>query len=143
MKAFDFYTIGYQGKSIIKFLKILKAVKARAVVDVRYSPVSHNIFFSKEVLEKALKANGIKYIHIKKLGVPKRIRDKLDKTKDYSWFFRWYDENVIAKNSDVLNSLMNIERPFVLMCYEDRANECHRSRIALWLKCNGLKGCNL
>ena len=129
----DIYTIGYAGKSINQFLELLKSRNVKILVDVRFSPVSRKPEFSKSKLKETLEMNGIKYVHFRELGVPKNVRSKLIETEDYEWFFRWYDENVIAVQTEKLNELLSLDRPFAVMCVESDPARCHRSRIAKWL----------
>jgi len=139
---FDFYTIGYEKKTIEQFIKLLKMKKVNTVVDVRKNPVSqYKPEFSKENLEKILHQNGIRYVHYPELGVPSEIRRKLGETGDYDWFFKWYDENVIPKLSEL--DLKTLGYPIAIMCVEYDPTRCHRHRIALALERQGLRGYDL
>jgi len=139
---FDFYTVGYEKKTIEQFIKLLKIKKISTVVDVRKNPVSqYKPEFSKENLERTLYQNGIRYVHYPELGVPSEIRRKLGETGDYEWFFKWYDENVIPKLSEV--DLKTIGYPIAIMCVEYDPTRCHRHRIALALEKQGLRGYDL
>jgi ParB-like chromosome segregation protein Spo0J len=140
---FDFYTIGYEKKTIDQFLMLLKAKKIRTLVDARKNPVSqYKPEFSKENLEETLNKSGIKYIHYPKLGVPSQIRRKLGETGDYAWFFKQYDENVIPKLDEEVD-LDTLNYPIAIMCVELDPTKCHRHRIALALEERGLRGIDL
>ena len=70
------YTIGHSTKSLEEFTNILKTFKIFLVVDVRTVPHSkHNAQFNKTPLYEALKAEGIKYIHLPELGGLRRPQD--------------------------------------------------------------------
>jgi hypothetical protein len=139
---FDFYTIGYEKKTIDQFLRLLEAKKIRTLVDARKNPVSqYKPEFSKENLEETLNKNGIKYAHYPKLGVPSEIRRRLGETGDYDWFFKQYDENVISKLDEV--DLEALSYPIAIMCVELDPTKCHRHRIALALEKRGLRGIDL
>jgi len=140
MSDIQFYTIGYAGRSIDQFLDLLKARNVKIVVDVRFNPVSRfRPEFSKNRLKEALESNGIRYMHYPELGVPKDIRKKLMETGDYEWFFKWYDENVIAAQTAKLDNLTALDHPIAIMCTESDAARCHRSRIASYLEGKGLR----
>jgi ParB family chromosome partitioning protein len=139
---YDFYTIGFAKRTIDQFLELLRLKNVRTLVDVRKNPKS--IFrpeFNRENLEKVLTAQGITYIHYPELGVPEEIREKLAETGDYSWFFNWYDNNILPNLDEV--DLETLAYPIALMCVEFDPTRCHRHRIALALEERGLKGCDL
>lgn len=141
--AFDFYTIGYEKKTIEQFLELLKRTKVRTLVDVRKNPVSqYKPDFNKEKLEETLRKHGIDYVHHPELGVPSEIRRKLGETGDYGWFFKQYDENVIPKLDEEVD-LETLNYPIAIMCVELDPTKCHRHRIALALEERGLRGYDL
>jgi len=133
------YTIGYADKQIGEFLDILKARGVKVLIDVRYNAVSCKPEFSKSRLKEYLEANGIRYLHVRELGVPRAVRNRLIETGDYEWFFRWYDDNVIAAQTERLNELLALDCPFVIMCAEPEPFRCHRARIAEWLREKGFE----
>lgn len=139
---FDFYTVGYEKKTIEQFVEILRTKKIGTVLDVRRNPVSqYKPEFSKENLKENLSRNNIKYVHSPDLGVPSQIRRKLGETGNYDLFFKWYDENVISRLDEM--ELENLGYPFAIMCVEYDPTKCHRHRIALALEQRGLKSIDL
>ncbi len=139
---FDFYTIGYEKKTIDQFLELLKRAKVKILVDARKNPISQYKFeFNKENLIEILRKNDIKYVHYPELGVPSEIRQKLGETGDYDWFFKKYDENVIPKMEQV--DFKSLDYPIAIMCVELDPTKCHRHRIALALEKKGLRGYDL
>lgn len=139
---FDFYTIGYEKKTIEQFLKLIEAKKIGTLVDVRKNPVSqYKPEFNKESLEETLSKNGIRYVHYPELGVPSEIRRELGETGDYDWFFKQYDENVVPKLDEV--DFQTLNYPIAIMCVELDPTKCHRHRIALALEETGLRGYDL
>lgn len=143
VEAFDFYTIGYEKKTIEQFIDLLKAAKIQTLVDVRKNPVSqYKPDFSKERLEETLRQHAIRYVHHPELGVPSEIRRKLGETGDYDWFFKQYDENVIPKLGEEAD-LQSLNYPIAVMCVELDPTRCHRHRIALALEERGLRGYDL
>ena len=141
--TFDFYTIGYEKKTIEQFIGLLKVAKIQTLVDVRKNPVSqYKPDFNKEKLEKTLQRHAIRYVHHPELGVPSNIRRKLGETGDYDWFFKQYDENVIPKLGEEVD-LQSLNYPIAVMCVELDPTKCHRHRIALALEERGLRGYDL
>jgi hypothetical protein len=139
---FDFYTIGYEKKTIEQFLELLKKAKVKTLVDARKNPVSqYKVEFNKEKLMEILKENKIEYVHYPELGVPSEIRRKLGETGDYNWFFKKYDENVVPKMEQI--DFKSLDSPIAIMCVELDPTKCHRHRIALALEKRGLRGYDL
>ena len=129
------FTIGYEGKTILDFLDILQANGIEQIIDVREIPISRKTGFSKSLLEHYLTSSGIRYIHIRGLGSPKQIRDKLHKTKDYDEFFNSY-RDYISKHFEYIQEAWELSelKPTCLMCFERRPQECHRSVVAEYMK---------
>lgn len=125
------FTLGYEKRSVENFLDILKSEGVTVVIDVRANPVSRKKGFSKKGLEVILKGHGIEYLHIKELGAPRALRDKLSSDGDYLSFFEEYKE-LITDRLDVIRGLIDrlLKEYGCLMCYEEQANNCHRSQIA-------------
>ena len=139
---YDFYTIGYEKRTLEQFLSILKAKKIATLVDVRKNPVSqYKEEFNKEYLAESMRKNGIKYVHRPELGVPSEVRRKLEETGDYGWFFKEYDRNT-APELNKLN-LKDFTQPVAFMCVELDPTRCHRHRIALELEKRGFRGYDL
>ena len=69
----QFFTIGYQGLGIRRFLDILKENKIRTLVDVRHNNFSYNPDFSSK-FPSHIKENGMVYVHLKDYGIPSKIR---------------------------------------------------------------------
>ena len=88
MPRAQIFTLGYEGLSLAAFLRQLSAAGVETVVDVRDLPLSHKPGFSKRPLSEGLARAGIDYRHMKALGAPKPIRDRLRKAGDRSAFFK-------------------------------------------------------
>lgn len=139
MEKIDFFTIGYSGKTVDRFIAALKIAGVKTLVDVRKNPVSRwRPSYSKRNLERILRANGIRYVHRPKLGIPPEIRAKLVPPE----LFEWYDRNVLPNLW--VTGLDDWEWPIAFMCAEADPRRCHRHRIALALaKRRGLKYADL
>ena len=125
------YTIGYEGIDIEKFLMLLREHGIDTVVDVRETPLSRKVGFSKKALANILNISGLEYVHMADLGCPKPIRDQY--RTDGSWkrytkgFLQYLNtqEDAISELSDLAES-----SSCALLCYEADYNFCHRSMVA-------------
>lgn len=138
------YTIGYEGLDIQRFLKGLNYFDVSVLVDVREQTNSRKKDFSKMALKKKLESNGIKYIHLDKVGTPKDLRSELKKTGDYETFFEKY-RCYLRRNISEINIIIDLlenNKKLALMCFEKRHDKCHRKIIAEEIKMlrgNGLE----
>lgn len=140
----DFYTIGYEGRSISEILSLLQKVNIRTLIDIRYSPVSmYRPEVSKANLKRSIEAVGMYYIHVPALGVPKDIRAKAMETGTRDIIWKWYDTYIVDRLSRNLHWFLNMEHPVALMCVEIDPTECHRHRLFLALEKQGLRGFDL
>ncbi|GEM_PF-818335 len=134
------YTIGYDGRTFEELLSILKENGIVMVLDVRHDVEFVKPEFSIEVLKRQLPANGIKYVHVKELGVPKLIREPYVKGKmSYECFRQWY-EWWLEENSEILERALREAKstgPTALLCQEryptpkkGQKHYCHRHILA-------------
>lgn len=125
-------TIGYEGLDLEHFLKFLTFNEVEVLVDVREIPLSRKKGFSKSLLAETLEDNGIGYQHIKALGSPKPIRDRLKSDWDYDAFFSAYDDYLETQDEalDALGEIIEDHRKVCLMCFESSHDQCHRSHVA-------------
>ena len=129
------YTIGFTGKNAAKFFSLLKHSGADHLIDVRLNNVSQLAgfakrddlkFFLKEIL-------GWSYSHCPELAPTKEILDEYKKNKG-SWenyeisFFRLLEKRAVEESFSV-EQLSNS----VLLCSEDRPENCHRRLVAEYL----------
>jgi ParB/RepB/Spo0J family partition protein len=144
MDKFDFYTIGYEKKTLEQFLELLKKAGVRTLVDVRAVPRSmFREEFNRDNLVKELGSQGFKYRHFAELGVPTEIRGKLAESGDFELFNKWYDEHVLASGKLDSEDFKSLDYPIAIMCVEFDPTRCHRHRIALALEKRGLRGIDL
>jgi uncharacterized protein (DUF488 family) len=130
------FTIGYEERSIDEFISRLRRHKITVLVDVRETPASRKRGFSKGQLEEILREANIKYLHVKCLGSPKALRDRLREDNDYEAFFAQY-MSYIETQSDALRTLYKetvSQETSCLMCMERRPEYCHRSVLAKKIK---------
>jgi uncharacterized protein (DUF488 family) len=125
------FTIGYQGQTIDAFVEVLQAHGVTHLIDVRQLPFSRKPDFSKKRLTAHLAAAGIGYTHLADLGTPKYLRDEVKQSKDYEAFFANMDKILITQ-AVALDEALELVRAqsCVLLCFEARAEECHRRSVA-------------
>jgi uncharacterized protein (DUF488 family) len=131
-------TIGYEGRSIDKFLSILVENKVGKLIDVRKNPFSMKYGYSKNQLISALEKLGISYLHLPELGIESDQRQNLS-GKGFAELFRRYARELGAKEEllDTIKSLARKEK-VALMCFEAKAADCHRGVIATRFREEGL-----
>lgn len=141
----DFYTIGYEGRSVQQLLTALQDAQVKSLLDIRYTPISmYRPELSKGNFRKLVEGIGIHYLHVPELGVPKDIRAKAIGTGTREIIWEWYDTYVVDRLfSKNLHWFLNIEHPVALMCVEADPTECHRHRLFLALEEQGLIGFDL
>jgi len=125
-------TIGYEGLDLPQFVKYMKWHKVKILIDVREIPLSRKKGFSKTALGEAMSTQGIGYTHIKALGSPKPMRTQLKEDWDYDAFFTAYENYLNDQNEalDVLHDIVQNQHTVCLLCFEQRHDQCHRSRVA-------------
>ena len=119
-------TIGHSNHPLDVFVNLLLTHDVTAVADVRSVPYSrHNPQFNHELLEKALKTNGIEYIFLgRELGARSDDRSCYENGRiQYARLartdlFRGGIERVISSTRDYR---------VALMCAEREPLECHRT----------------
>jgi hypothetical protein len=133
-------TIGYEGRTLEKYLNILIQDGVSVLCDVRLNPISRKYGFSKKVLSYACTNLGIRYEHVSGLGIDSAKRKFLVSRADYAELFDEYDRIQLPRRTEELRKIANWisqgER-VALTCYEHSACDCHRGRVA-----NALRECN-
>lgn len=125
------FTIGYEGRNVEDFTNRLKDYGIQTLVDVRDIPLSRKKGFSKTPLAEYLQEEGIEYIHIKKLGSPKLLRDKVREDGNYEYFYKEYTTYIRSQGESV-EALYKIvtNTNACIMCYEREPDSCHRRAVA-------------
>jgi uncharacterized protein (DUF488 family) len=126
------FTIGYEGRDLEEFAERLKDFGIETLVDVRDIPVSRKKGFSKTPLSQYLQEVGIEYVHLKQLGTPKELREKVKEDGDYDYFYKEYSD-YIRSQQDTVETLHEIVISSVntcIMCYERDPYSCHRLVVA-------------
>jgi len=133
-------TIGYEGKTIDKFLYELIKNKIGIVVDVRRNAYSMKFGFQRNKLKSYLEKIGIDYIHMPELGIPSDSRKNLNSYEDYQALFAGYRQEIETK-LDCLERIKSIsqQKKVSLMCFEKDVKFCYRGVIAERLKESGVE----
>jgi uncharacterized protein (DUF488 family) len=131
MPRAQIFTLGYEGLSLVQFIEGLAKAGVTMVVDVRELPLSHKPGFSKRPLSEGLARAGIDYRHMKALGAPKPIRDRLRKAGDRSAFFKEFRAHLRGQR-EALAELGEIVAgtSACLVCFEADPALCHRTVVA-------------
>ncbi|MBK8395660.1 MAG: DUF488 domain-containing protein [Leptospiraceae bacterium] len=117
------FTIGYEGKSVEKYVTQLLNESVKVLCDVRKNPFSMKYGFSKSQLKKILENVGIESDKIK----------NLKQETDYQNLFVEYEKNILPKMTDDLKRVSDIckkNKRVALTCFEKEHTSCHRSRTA-------------
>lgn len=128
----ELFTIGYEAASQAAVIAALKAAGIRRLIDVRELPASRRAGFSKSPLRASLEAEGIDYLHLKKLGTPKegRIANRAGRMDD---FWRIVDEGLARPEAEyelALAGELAAASPSCLLCFEADPHICHRLEVA-------------
>ena len=133
-------TIGYEGKSIDRFIHELSENKINVLVDVRRNPFSRKTGFSKSKLSDHLKEAGIEYVHIPELGIESTRRKNLRTDEDYYKLLHEYSNELQNKEDHLVHiRKMADENKIALMCFEKTHDHCHRGVIAERLRKDGVE----
>lgn len=133
-KAVTVFTIGHSTHPIAEFLELLKMHGVKRVIDVRTIPRSrHNPQFNREELASSLRAEGIAYTHLKKLG---GLRHSKKDSSNQGWrnaSFRGFADYMQAPEFEAgldRATKLAATKPSALMCAEAVPWRCHRSLVA-------------
>ena len=135
-------TVGHSTRTWKDFLGLLLAQGVQRVVDVRSIPRSrHNPQFNQETLPVKLRAAGIAYVHLRKLGGLRRASPHSPNQGWHNASFRGFaDYMQTPEFAAGLKRLMKLARQkrTAIMCAEAVPWRCHRSLIADALVVRGI-----
>lgn len=133
-------TIGYEGKTLERYLNQLLQDSVTLLCDVRRNPLSRKYGFSKSTLKNACENVGIRYEHLPQLGIDSEDRRNLETQADYDALFADYERKSLPKQTDALEIIRQWvaegER-VALTCYEALPCQCHRHCVAEALETKG------
>lgn len=127
------YTIGYHRTSVDFFANRLLREGIRNVIDVRANPVSRKYGFAGSSLRSICHKIGLGYQHFPSLGIPSSERKGVTGAAAFDDLFSRYERHTLVRNTQSIAavSAMLACTPSVLLCAEQNAAECHRSRLAV------------
>jgi len=138
-KTILFFTIGYEQTNTVDFMERLKSHEVELVVDVRQMPLSRKKGFSKNSLRVLLEQDEISYIHMRTLGAPREVRDRLRENGSWVEYVKGYQPVLRDRQEDLVSLIdMTKSKRICLLCFERRPEECHRSLVAAQMEKLGL-----
>lgn len=127
-------TVGHSTRTWKDFRRLLQAHGVQRIVDVRSIPRSrHNPQYNRETLPAKLRAAGIAYVHLSKLGGLRRARQDSPNKGWRNASFRGYADYMQTPEFTAgLQRLMKLARQkrSAIMCAEAVPWRCHRALIA-------------
>jgi uncharacterized protein (DUF488 family) len=126
----EIYTVGYEGRSLSEFVRLLRDNGITRLVDVRERPVSRKRGFSALPLFDALRKVGIAYESDRTLGNPVEIRSlwKDGDLREGRTRYRRLIRNGRRGRVELLLAVARFDRVCIL-CFESDPEACHRSVI--------------
>ncbi len=121
------YTIGIGKREVADLIQVLKQNRLAYLIDVRSSPYSrHKPDFNREVLERTLESEGIRYAHWPQLGgFPESEHVLSGGHVDYGKLAR---TPAFRQALERLATASEADHRIVLLCSEGRPEMCHRSK---------------
>jgi len=127
------FTIGYEGRSLEKYLNLLLKNGVTLLCDVRRNPLSRKYGFSKGTLSNSCTGVGIRYEHLPELGIDGEKRRELNTQADYDQLFFDYERESLPHQSASLQRIrqwMDEGEKVALTCFEFLPHQCHRHCVA-------------
>lgn len=133
------FTIGYSGRSLDKFIALLKQYKITALCDVRSVPYStRNPQYNREHLQKDLKLRNIDYVFLgEEMGA--RSKDPSSYVAGKAVYSRIAESPSFKQGLERIKLGMEKNYILALMCAEKDPLSCHRSILI----CRNLRNANI
>lgn len=126
-------TIGYEGRTLERYLNDLLQAGVTLLCDVRRNPISRKYGFSKSTLAKGCEGVGLRYEHLPQLGIASDQRQSLETQADYDALFAAYERKSLPLQGAALAQIDGWIRSgerVALTCYERLPEQCHRHCVA-------------
>lgn len=126
-------TIGYEGRSLERYLNLLIKAGVTILCDVRRNPLSRKYGFSKKTLSHACESVGIRYEHLPELGIASQDRKGLQTQEDYDALFEVYEAERLPLQGAALAKIsewIDQGNLVALTCFEAEPHQCHRHCVA-------------
>ncbi|MEW5786159.1 MAG: DUF488 domain-containing protein [Bacillota bacterium] len=129
------YTIGYEGRTLPEYIRLIRKQAITLIVDVRLNPISRKKGFSSRDLSKALADAGIDYCHLPQLGNPKEIRNEYHKNGSAIFLYEQFKKH-LAEHPEALRLLHDVIKDQIacITCFEKLPSYCHRGAITEFLQ---------
>lgn len=130
------FTIGYEGRSLENYLRVLLEQNVTVLCDVRKNAFSMKFGFSKHQLKPACGAVGIRYEHIPDLGIESELRKGI-LAVEKSALFRDYAERTLPAHLNAVNEVLQFIRSgerAALTCFEADHCDCHRGPLSVLIE---------
>lgn len=127
------FTIGYEGRSLERYLNLLIRAGVSTLCDVRRNPLSRKYGFSKKTLSGACDGVGIRYEHLPELGIASEERRQLETQDDYDALFERYESTSLPSQEESVGQIAAWIRDgaaVALTCFEAEPHRCHRHCVA-------------
>jgi len=126
------YTIGYNKKSLRRFIDLLRDERVDAVLDVRLHNTSQLAGFTKrDDLAFILELVGIAYRHLPELAPSEEVLSTYKKGRDWSLYEASFTALMAERKAMLfgIDVLSQYQRP-CLLCAEEKPDHCHRRLLA-------------
>jgi 3-methyladenine DNA glycosylase/8-oxoguanine DNA glycosylase len=134
-------TVGHSTRTLDELVALLRAFGVVVLADIRTIPRSrHNPQFNRDALRRALRARGLRYVHVPELGGLRRSHEGSPNTGWRNASFRGFADYMLSDEFEAgLAKLRELtaEGRVALMCAEAVPWRCHRSLVADALTARG------
>ena len=127
------FTIGYEGRSLERYLCVLLNNDIKLLCDVRKNAMSMKFGYSKSQLKNATSGLGIDYIHFPQLGIESYDRNLVKTDADFQQLLEYYTSVTLRAHEPTLLSFVDLASKYsrvALTCFEADHLSCHRSSVA-------------
>ncbi len=123
------YTVGYGGRTLDEFIALLQSNAIGYLIDIRSAPYSrYKPEFSREALEAALTAQGIRYLYMgEQLGG--QPADRSCYVNDKVSYDLLGQRGFFKEGVGRIQTAYDKHLCVALMCSEGRPEACHRSKL--------------
>jgi uncharacterized protein (DUF488 family) len=142
------FTVGHSTRSLKELIEVLHAHAVQILVDIRSLPMSRRFpHFNREVLQKSLGDEDIRYVWLKSLGGRRnKICENSPNLALRNQSFRNYADYMLTEEfRHGVTELLALaeEARTAYMCAERVYFRCHRMLVSDWLVAHGHEVCHI